>query len=96
MAVKTNRVSLSVTPAELTGLDTNRSEHEPLAGGGFACSIAIKADVDMYVGGADVTTANGWLVSAGQVSTFDLWSSETLWGVLASSTGTAQVIRTGV
>jgi hypothetical protein len=58
-----------------------------IRGGGL-----VKADADMYIGGDDVTTANGWLLSAGDVYSLDLAGDDALYAVTASGTATASVV----
>jgi hypothetical protein len=52
--------------------------------------------VTVYVGGADVTTATGYPVAAGDALALDLAENEVVYGVVASSTQAVNVIRTGV
>lgn len=52
----------------------------------------IKSSADVYLGGADVTTSTGFLLASGDTFDFDLAPSETLYGIVASSTATVSVI----
>lgn len=53
----------------------------------------IKSSADVYLGGADVTTSTGFLLAAGDIiSDLELTPSETLYGIVASSTATVSVL----
>lgn len=78
MAVSAERVTVGTTATLLVG--------------GLRGGVAIKAASDIYVGGDDVTTSNGWLLSAGQVYEDTVQPSDYLYGVVASGTVVASVI----
>lgn len=61
-------------------------------------SLAVQAPASatLYIGAADVTPVTGWPVAAGQAIAVDIQGGERLYGVLATGTGTAYVLRTGV
>jgi hypothetical protein len=86
MALETAHVPVSTTRAELT----NRPATDPRN------SVLVHCTVDLYVGNVAVTAANGFLVPAGSVVSLDLESGERLYGILASGTGTAYVLRAGL
>ena len=50
----------------------------------------------IYVGPAGVTTANGYLLTAGVEYFYDLGQGDALYGVCASGTVVVPVLRTGV
>ncbi len=50
----------------------------------------------IYVGPAGVTTANGYLLTAGVEYFYDLGQGDALYGVAASGTVVVPVLRTGV
>lgn len=75
MTVKTTKPAVNGTAALLaTGLGIRGS------------SIALNPVADIFVGGSDVTTGNGFLVSAGSNFTVDLEQAEELWAVSAAPT----------
>jgi hypothetical protein len=86
MALETAQVAVSTTRTELT----DRPATDPRN------SVAVHCTADLYVGDASVTAANGFLVPAGTVVSLDLESSERLYGILASGTATAYVLRSGL
>lgn len=55
-------------------------------------AAVVKADANMYVGGDDVTTSNGWLLTAGDVFNLDLAADDALYAVVASGTATASIV----
>ena len=63
---------------------------------GFSVVVQAPADATLYVGPASVATATGFPVAAGTTITGDLEAGEALYGVLASGTGTAFVLRSGI
>ena len=52
----------------------------------------VKGTADMYLGGDDVTTANGFLLATGDVYALDLAGDDGLYAVVASGTATASVL----
>lgn len=87
MAVEAAQVPLGTTAVEVTRVPDI---------GDRAYSVALTPTVDTFVGPAGVTAANGYRVPAGATLAVDLGSGERLYGILASGTGTAYVLRTGV
>lgn len=85
-ALETAQVPLGTTAVELTRVFDVRDR---------AYSVAVTPTVDAFVGAAGVTAATGFRVPAGATLTLDLSSGERLFGVLASGTGTAYVLRSG-
>jgi hypothetical protein len=85
VALQTAQVSVSTTRAELTVEDFGAS----------SIIIQAPAAATLYVGGSAVTSANGFPIAAGQALSLD-HEGERIYGVLASGTGTAYVLRSGV
>lgn len=79
MAVIAERVTVGTSPTLLVG--------------NFRGGVAIKAASDIYLGGDDVTTSNGFLLAAGQVYDDIVRPSDYLYGRVASSTVEASVIK---
>ena len=77
--IETSRVSVTTTATPLATLHKG--------------SVAIKATGDMYIGGDGVTTANGWLVPSGDVITVDTAKDDMVYGIVASVTVTASVLK---
>lgn len=50
----------------------------------------------VYVGGPDVTTANGYAVAAGTAVSIDLAPGDVLYGIVASSTQAVRVLTVEV
>jgi hypothetical protein len=86
MALQAAQVAVGTTVVELT----NRSPTDPTN------SIVVTPTVDLFVGPAGVTAATGYRIPAGGSLSLDLGSQERLYGVTASGTGTAYVLRSGV
>lgn len=59
-------------------------------------TVSVRATVDMYIGGSDVTTVNGHLLPAGTPLAGSLDAGETLWAVTSGATGTAYVLAGSV
>lgn len=86
MAITTAQLAVGTTVVELTARNPTDERS----------SIVVTPTVDLFVGPAGVTAANGYRVPAGGSLALDLESSERLYGVTASGTGTAHVLRSGV
>lgn len=89
MGVKHERVSVGTTATLLSATNVGRSGQTVLvqnpAGG-----------ADVYIGGAGVTTTSfGYLLQAGSAFAIELSFDEAIYGVVASSTQTVNVIRQG-
>lgn len=90
MAISSAQVAVSTTATELTaGL---------IESAGSRSSIAVQAPgaLTLYIGPAGVTSTTGFAVQPGMTIAVDLEYAERLYGVLASGTGTAYVLRSGV
>ena len=85
MALQTAQVTVGTAPVELTVEDV----------GGSSIIIQAPAAAVMYIGGSAVTSSTGFPIAAGQAISMDL-NNERVYGVLASGSGTAFVMRTGV
>lgn len=89
MALSHQRVSVGTTATLLSTSAVGRNGQTVLvqnpAGG-----------VDIYIGGAGVTTSSyGYLLSAGAAFAIELTFNEAIYGVVASSTQTVNVLRQG-
>lgn len=89
MAVQTAQITVGTTAVELTG-----SQTDSVAGSSLA--VRAPSTAEMWVGAAGVTPSTGWPVAAGQSLALDLTGDERVFAVLASGSGTAYVLRTGV
>jgi hypothetical protein len=87
MAVQAEQVPVGTTAVDLTDL---------VDLGDRAYSVAVTPTVDLFVGPAGVTAATGYKVPAGSTLGIDLTSGERLYGITASGTGTAYVLRSGM
>lgn len=97
MAAKTKSVTVTTSAVELTSTITNIPVHVRRTNGyGYARQIALRPTADIFVGGSDVTTSNGWLVKADEVHTFELFGDDRLYGVVASSSTTVLVYEGGL
>jgi hypothetical protein len=61
---------------------------------GSSVIVRNRGTVSIYLGGADVTAANGFELDAGEWQSVDLAQGETLHGLAASGTQTVHVMRT--
>jgi hypothetical protein len=89
VAISARRVTVTTSATQLTSKPTDSTT---------GSSVAVKAPTDaaLYVGGPGVTTSTGFPVEAGERATFDLQNRDVLYGVLAASTGTVNVLETGI
>lgn len=89
MTVRTSRLTIGATATQLTGTD------DDYAAGSVIDVHAMAGTV--YVGGPDVTAANGRPIAAGASLRLDLRYGETLFGVAAAATtADVAVLRSGV
>lgn len=88
MAVVAAQVAVSTTAVKLS---TDAS-----AGDGSSVLVQAPAAAILYVGGSGVTSAAGFPIPAGQSLSVDLPPFDELYGILATGTGTASVLRVGV
>jgi hypothetical protein len=97
VAIKTNQVTLGTTRRKLTQSDSgNTRAYSRQAANGYSYSITLRPMIDIYVGGADVTASNGFLVLADEVISVDRYYGEALYGVAASGSGLVYVYESGV
>jgi hypothetical protein len=87
MAVRGERFTVGVTPTLLT---TAEGDH---TAGSSALVKATSANV--VLGGPDVTATTGYPLDLGETVGIDLLG-DTLYGIVASGTGTVVVLRAGV
>lgn len=90
MAVKSRTVNVGTTATPLSSSDDSRADSwfEVLNPTGSAATI--------YVGGADVTTANGRPVAAGQAQEMPVHRGDRVHAIVASGTVDVSVLETGV
>lgn len=87
MAVVAAQVAVSTTAALLSA-DSD--------GGGASVLVQAPNGATLFVGGSAVTSASGFPIPAGQTLSIDLpGANDQLFGILASGTGTAAVLRVG-
>jgi len=88
MTVRATRVTVGTTATLLTaGPDADRRD---------GSAVLIRPAADVYVGGPDVTTADGYLLAGGSELAVDLQTREQLYGRAASDTVVVSVLRTGI
>lgn len=94
MAVKSVQVSVGTVATVISGTDPGDGNAAP---DGQSIAIANPAGgVNVYLGGADVTTANGYLLLPGEKAGVDLAGREVLYACVGSGTQVVYVLRTGV
>jgi hypothetical protein len=90
MAVVSASVSVATTATRLDSGDGD------LVSGSTVLVTVPAGGATVYVGGADVTTANGFPLPAGASVSVDLNSGDLLYGIVAASTQAVNVLRVGV
>jgi len=87
MTIKTDVFTLSSTATQIaTGLRAKVND---------AASVLVHdPTADVYLGGSDVTTADGVLVPAGESLSIDLGPGDMLYAIVASGTPTVKVMTT--
>lgn len=88
MALLTRQVPVGTTAVELTS--------RPVTDPSNSIAVQAPAAATLWVGPAGVTAATGFPVAAGQTLALDLGPGERLYGILASGSGTAYALATGV
>lgn len=88
MTVAAEAVTVADTATALNAVDST----SPLS---LIVSVP-SGGVTVYVGASDVTTTDGFPVAAGESLSVDLQSGEVLYGIVATGTQAANVLRTGV
>jgi hypothetical protein len=91
MAVLSRAVTVTTSA---TRLDSDFDQRDTLSGSRFACHNA--SAVTVYVGGDDVTTANGLSVPAGAQLSIDLSIADQVYGIVAAGTAEVRVLETGI
>jgi hypothetical protein len=92
MAVKSRAVTVTTTA---TRLDGTTDQDDAMSGQSIAIYNGSAATV--YIGGADVTTANGYPVAATSYGPgFDFSISDQLYGIVAAATSEVRVLESGV
>ena len=92
MALKSTAVSVGTTA---TRLDTADDTGDALAGESLV--FYNNGTATIYVGGSDVSTANGCPVAASSWSpSFDLSTGDAVYGRVASGTVEARVLESGI
>jgi hypothetical protein len=66
-----------------------------MSGSKHAVLVTAPAGATLFLGGSDVTSASGYPLAAGTSITLDLDYSDEVYGILASGTGSANVLRSG-
>lgn len=87
MPLRSNQISVT-TAATRLGFG-------PPFGADTACSVAARnrGAVAVFVGGSNVTTANGVQVDPGETFTIELGADEALYGVVSAGTATCHVVQ---
>lgn len=89
MAVKAARVVVATTPTALNSVDTSGITGSGIAGKNMSA-------VEIFVGGADVSTATGYPVAAGAEFSLDFESSaEIAYAIVATGTAEVAIIAVG-
>lgn len=92
MAVKSKNVAVTTSPTLLF----NEGKRQPGANSNFGRSRVVIRNigtVDVYVGGPDVTTANGMVLKTGEPMQFSTVSDfEIIWAVSSSGTQNVRVL----
>lgn len=90
MAVKSRAVTVATTATQLDSTTDGYRSSPSLA-------LYNSSAVTVYIGGSDVTTANGLPIPASSWSPgFGLGEGEGIYGVVAADTAAVRVIETGV
>jgi hypothetical protein len=90
MSVKQSKVTVGITPTLLnTFADKDNSS-------GHRFAVYVPTGVTIYLGGSNVTTADGFPMVGPDRASFDNLSGDALYAVVASSTAAVNVLVTGV
>jgi hypothetical protein len=87
MSIQTQPVAVAVTA---TRLDST-AEGTALS----QCMVKNVGTATVYIGGSNVTTANGFPLEIGEAATCDLGRNEALFGIVASGTQNVRVMEVG-
>lgn len=86
-ALKTDRVTVSTTPARVGGTE------QAVA---VSATIRNRGSVPVFVGGPDVTTDTGYQLDPGEGLSIDMLASDDgVWGCTASSTAVVHRLQRG-
>jgi hypothetical protein len=97
MSINTQRVTVTTSPTELTATQPDfRIAARRDRTGSYAAQVLIESSADLYIGGSNVTTANGFLVTADTPVSFELFAGDRLYGVVATGTATVSVLQSGL
>ena len=89
MAISSAQVSVTTSATLLSSTDTDGIS-------GSSLSLVNQGSQTVYLGASGVTTATGFPLAAGASWSADLAPGEALYGIVAATTATVGVIRTGV
>lgn len=93
--MKATRVTVTTTPTRLTTADDTVPYPERRA----AAKVLIHNPsglVNVYLGGSDVLSSNGYVLPSGATVTFDLAPSEEAYAITESGSQTVHVLHLGV
>jgi heptaprenylglyceryl phosphate synthase len=90
MAVAAAQASVTTTASKIVDPSKDDARQD------FAATVHNKGTASIFLGGSDVTTANGYEVAVGEAVSFVLTGSDSLYAVAASGTQRVDVLRTGV
>jgi hypothetical protein len=93
MAVVSFRVTVGTQPVRL---DTAPVDNRPERNMQLSTLVCNRGTVPMYIGGPNVTVANGFQVDPGQAPTSEYRLGETLWAVTESGTCRCDVLQQGL
>lgn len=93
MPVKAQVVTVGTDP---TRLDVASDVHGTVAMGQHLLVRNTNGSTSVFVGGGDVTTADGFEVTAGESLSVDLTRGDSLYAVVASGTVDCAVLQAGV
>lgn len=89
MAIKGRRVTVGTAPTQINGATTD-------AIGGSGGQARNRGTVSVFLGGVDVTVAQGYELEPGDVVAFNLDHGENIYGIVASGTCLVHVLDGGV
>lgn len=89
MGVRATRVNVGTSPTALTG--SSSDYHSGQSG-----LVRNRGANTVYVGGSDVTTAQGFRLDPGESIPLDLFDGEALYGRVASGTETCDVLESSI
>jgi hypothetical protein len=99
VSIKTARVNVGMSATRLDGFeetDYRTSANTALQVFGQSTVVHNRGAASVFVGGPDVTTANGFELAADGIFTADLHEGDDLYAVTASGTQPCDVLQAGV